>query len=68
MQRITPYLFFVIAAGAFAMIALDSDQSWQTQEISPLRAVIIVGVTFAGAHLLRVLVTRYFSKKEKDKD
>lgn len=50
------------------MIALDSDQSWQTQEISPLRAVIIVGVTFAGAHLLRLLVTRYFSKKEKDED
>lgn len=50
------------------MIALDSDQSWQTQEISPFQAVIMVGVTFAGAHLLRLLVTRYFSKKEKDKD
>lgn len=68
MQRITPYLFFIIAAGALAMIAFDRDQSWQTEDISPLRAVLIVGAAFAGAHLLRLIVTRYFGKDRADKE
>ena len=55
MQRLTPYLFFTIAALGLAMVALDQDQSWQTEEVDTLDAVLIIAGVFIGAHLLRKL-------------
>ncbi|PZT91218.1 MAG: hypothetical protein DI637_02485 [Citromicrobium sp.] len=63
MRRITPYLFFVLAIGTFAMIALDDDQSWQAEEVDPLQAVLLVAAAFAGAHVLRLIVTRFFANR-----
>lgn len=55
MQRITPYLFFILAALALAMIALDPDDSWQAEEVDMLDAVLITAGVLIGAHALRKL-------------
>ena len=55
MQRLTPYLFFIIAALGLAMVAVDQDQSWQTEEVDTLDAIIVIAGVFIGAHLLRKL-------------
>lgn len=55
MGRLTPYIFFLLAVLAFAMIALQPDESWQTEEIEILDAVLITGGVLIGAHLLRKL-------------
>jgi hypothetical protein len=67
MQRLTPYLFFIIAALALAMIALDPDDSWQTEEVDTLDAVLITVGVLVGAHALRRLggwlYSRYKDRK-----
>ena len=55
MQRLTPYLFFLVAALALAMVAFDQDQNWQTEEVELLDAVLIIAGVFIGAHFLRKL-------------
>ena len=55
MGRLTPYIFFLLAVLAFAMIALQPDDSWQTEEIDMVDAVLITAGVLIGAHLLRKL-------------
>lgn len=61
--RLSPYIFFLLAAGAFAMIAVQGEESL-TEPVDPLRAVLIVVGVFAGAHILRALVARLFGRDE----
>ena len=68
MQRLTPYLFFTIAALGLALIALDTDQSWQTEEVDLLDAVLIVAGTLIGAHVLRKLVVWLLSRRDNRQD
>ena len=53
--RITPYLFFALAALALSLIALSPNDDWHSAEVDPLNAVLIVAGVFIGAHLLRKL-------------
>lgn len=62
MRRLTPYLFFLLAIIAFAMIAFQSDDSWQTQEVDMLDAVLITGGVLIGAHLLRKIGTTLYDR------
>ncbi|MBA4765119.1 hypothetical protein [Qipengyuania huizhouensis] len=55
MGRLTPYIFFLLAILAFVMIALQPDDSWQTEEVDMLDAVLITAGVLIGAHLLRKL-------------
>lgn len=68
MRRLTPYIFFLLAIMAFTMIAFDSDDSWQTEQVDMLDAVLITAGVLIGAHLLRKLVemlyTRWKSPRE----
>ena len=68
MQRLTPYLFFLLACVGLAMIAFDTDQSWQTEEIDLLDAVLIVAGTLIGAHVLRKLVVWLLSRRDNRQD
>ena len=62
MQRITPYLFFILAAAALVMIAVKGDAGFE-EEVDPLKAVLVVAGAFAGAHALRFLVGRWLAKR-----
>ena len=53
MNRLTPYIFFLVVVIGFAMIALDNDQSWQTEQVDMLDAVLVIAGVLAGAHVLR---------------
>lgn len=68
MRRLTPYIFFLLAIMAFTMIAFDSDDSWQTEQVDMLDAVLITAGVLIGAHLLRklaeMLYTRWKSPRE----
>ena len=64
MSRLSPYLFFVLAALAFAMVALSDDDDWQSEEVSLLESVLIVGGVFLGAHLLRKLVAMAMDRRK----
>ncbi|MBT8427406.1 MAG: hypothetical protein KJO02_05190 [Erythrobacter sp.] len=55
MRRLTPYIFFLLAIMAFAMIAFDKGESWQTEQVDILDAVLITAGVLIGAHLLRKL-------------
>lgn len=65
MQRITPYLFFILAAVALVMIAVQGDAGFE-EEVNPLQAVLVVAGAFAGAHLLRFLVKRWMAGRGGD--
>ena len=60
--RITPYLFFLIAIIALAMIAFDDDQSWQTEEVGMFDAVLVTAGVLIGAHLLRKLAEALYAR------
>lgn len=60
--RITPYLFFLIAILALVMIAFDDDQSWQTEEVDLLDAVLVTAGVLIGAHLLRKLTETLYAR------
>ena len=60
--RITPYLFFLIAVIALVMIAFDDDQSWQTEEVDILDAVLVTAGVLIGAHLLRKLAATLYAR------
>lgn len=65
MDRLTPYIFFIVAILAIGMIALQDDGSWQTEEIDMLDAVLITAGVLIGAHLLRKIgATLYERWKE----
>ena len=66
MRRLTPYLFFLLAILAFGMIALSPDDSWQSDEIDPLRAVLIVAGVFLGAHAMRWAVGKVWQGRRDD--
>ena len=68
MRRLTPYIFFILAIFAFAMIALDTDDSWQTEEVNLLDAVLITAAVLIGAHLLRKLVQAWLVRKKDRQD
>ena len=68
MRRLTPYIFFILAIFAFAMIALDSDDSWQTEEVNLLDAVLITAGVLIGAHLLRKLVQAWLVRRKDRQD
>ena len=68
MQRLTPYLFFLLACVGLAMIAFDADQSWQTEEVDLGGAVLIVAGTLIGAHVLRKLVVWLLSRRDNRQD
>lgn len=55
MRPLTPYLFFLLAALAFLMIALDDDDSWQTEKVDMLDGILITAGVLIGAHVLRKL-------------
>lgn len=65
MQRITPYLFFILAAAALVMIAVKGDAGFG-EEVNPLQAVLVVAGAFAGAHALRFLVKRWMADRGDD--
>ncbi|MXO50020.1 hypothetical protein GRI42_01730 [Erythrobacter gaetbuli] len=65
MQRITPYLFFILAAAALVMIAVKGDAGFE-EEVNPLQAVLVVAGAFAGAHALRFLVKRWMAARDGD--
>ena len=60
--RITPYLFFLLAVIALAMIAFDDDQSWQTEQVDMLDALLVTAGVLVGAHLLRKVVESLFAR------
>lgn len=62
MRRLTPYIFFLLAIMAFAMIAFDSDDSLQTEEVDTLDAVLITAGVLIGAHLLRKLAELLYAR------
>ena len=64
MNRLSPYLFFVLAALTFAMVAFSDDDHWQSEEVSFLDSVLIVGGVFLGAHLLRKLVSVAMDRRQ----
>ena len=64
MQRITPYAFFLIAVIGLAMVAFDKDDSWQTEEVGMLDAVLITAGVLIGAHLLRKLVGWIYARSK----
>ena len=65
--RITPYLFFLIAVIAFAMIAFQPDDSWQSEQVDMLDAVLITAGVLIGAHLLRKLAEALYRRwKSRD--
>lgn len=55
MRGLTPYIFFLLVILAFGMIALQPDDSWQTDEVDMLDAVLITAGVLIGAHVLRKL-------------
>ena len=61
-MRLTPYIFFLLAIIAFVMIAFQPDDSWQTEEVDMLDAVLITGGVLIGAHLLRKLAEKAFAR------
>ncbi|MBY6217225.1 hypothetical protein [Qipengyuania aquimaris] len=68
MDRLTPYIFFIVAILAIGMIALQDDGSWQTEEVDMLDAVLITGGVLIGAHLVRMLGKKVFERwKERRK-
>lgn len=68
MRRLTPYIFFLLAIIAFAMIALDPDDSWQTEEVDLLDAVLITAGVLIGAHLLRKLGQAFLARRKDRQD
>ena len=60
--RITPYLFFLIAIIALAMIAFDDDRSWQTEEVDIFDAVLVTAGVLIGAHLVRKLAETLYAR------
>ena len=62
MQRLTPYIFFLLVIIAFAMIAFDQDQGWQTEEVDLLDAVLITAGVLIGAHVLRKIVATLYAR------
>ncbi|MBX7493609.1 hypothetical protein K3163_10350 [Qipengyuania sp. 1NDW9] len=68
MDRLTPYIFFIVAILAIGMIALQDDGSWRTEEVDMLDAVLITGGVLIGAHLLRLIGRKVFERwKERRK-
>lgn len=65
MQRITPYLFFILVAGAFVLIAIKGDAGFE-DEVDPLEAVLVVAAAFLGAHGLRYAVNRWLARRDRD--
>ncbi len=62
MQRITPYAFFLVAILALGMVAFDTDDSWQTEEVDMLDAILITAGVLIGAHVLRKLGGMLYAK------
>ena len=62
MRRLTPYIFFLLAIIAVAMIAFDKDDSWQTEQVDALDAVLITAGVLIGAHLLRKLAEVLYAR------
>lgn len=62
MDRLTPYVFFIVAILAIGMIALQDDGSWQTEEVGLLEAVLITGGVLIGAHILRRFGLRVYDR------
>lgn len=53
MGRLSPYIFFLLAILAFGMIALQPHESWQTEQVNMVDAVLITVGVLIGAHVLR---------------
>ena len=62
MQRLTPYLFFTLAATGLVWVAIRGDAGFH-EEVDPLTAVIVVAGVFLAAHALRHLAARLFSNR-----
>lgn len=68
MRRLTPYIFFLLAVFAFAMISQQPDTGWQTEEVDPVQAVLIVAGVLIGAHVLRRLAEMVYDRwKDRQK-
>ncbi len=63
-ERLTPYIFFLLAGAAFALIAVQGDSALE-EPVDPMRAVMVVIGVFAGAHILRALVSRLLNNRDK---
>ena len=61
-MRLTPYIFFLLAIIAFVMIAFQPDDSWQTEQVDALDAVLITAGVLIGAHLLRKLAEVLYAR------
>ena len=55
MRRLTPYIFFLLAI-------IDKDDSWQTEQVDALDAVLITAGVLIGAHLLRKLAEVLYAR------
>ncbi|GAB5351239.1 hypothetical protein [Qipengyuania sp. 483] len=66
MGRLSPYIFFLLAILAFGMIALQPDESWQTEQVNMVDAVLITVGVLIGAHVLRK-VGQVVYKRWKDR-
>ena len=67
MSRLSPYLFFLIAMLGLGMIALSSDDQWQTEDVNVFEAALIIGGVFLAAHALRWLVRLAADRRETRK-
>lgn len=64
MRRLTPYIFFLLAILAFVMIAMEPDDSWQSEKVDILDAVLVTAGVLIGAHLLRKIAEKLFAKRK----
>lgn len=68
MQRITPYIFFLLVILALGMIAFQPDESWQTEEVDPMTAVLVTVGVLIGAHLLRKLGEAVYARWKSNRE
>ena len=68
MQRITPYIFFLLVILALGMIAFHPDESWQTEKVDPMTAVLVTVGVLIGAHLLRKLGEAVYARWKSNRE
>lgn len=65
MRRLTPYLFFLLAAAGLLMVAIKGDAGFE-DEVDPLQAILVIGGVFIGAHALRHIMIRVLENRQED--
>lgn len=68
MQRITPYIFFLLVILALGMIAFQPDESWHGEEVDPLTAVLVTVGVLVGAHVLRKVGAAAYARWKSNRE